>query len=97
MARALLQPSRVVLVDEATANVDRHTDALIQTILKHELRDKTVITIAHRLETIIDGDLIVVMERGECVEYGSPQELLNTPGGLFREMWTAQKAQTDQQ
>jgi ATP-binding cassette subfamily C (CFTR/MRP) protein 1 len=88
VARALLQPSPVLLVDEATASVDRHTDALIQKILKQQLANKTVITIAHRLETIMDSDLILVLDRGTVAEFGPPQELLSK-NGLF---WTMRSA-----
>jgi ATP-binding cassette, subfamily C (CFTR/MRP), member 1 len=83
LARALLTRSMVLVLDEATAAVDVETDALLQETLRSDLfRHRTIITIAHRINTIIDCDRIVVLRRGEVVEFGSPQELLRT-GGLF--------------
>jgi ABC-type multidrug transport system fused ATPase/permease subunit len=73
----------VLVLDEATAAVDVETDALLQETLRSDLfRHRTIITIAHRINTIIDCDRIVVLRRGEVVEFGSPAELLRT-GGLF--------------
>jgi ATP-binding cassette, subfamily C (CFTR/MRP), member 1 len=83
LARALLTRSSVLVLDEATAAVDVETDALLQETLRSDLfRHRTVITIAHRINTIIDCDRIVVLRRGEVVEFGTPEELLRT-GGLF--------------
>jgi ABC-type multidrug transport system fused ATPase/permease subunit len=83
LARALLTKSSVLVLDEATAAVDVETDALLQETLRSDLfKHRTIITIAHRINTIIDCDRIVVLRRGEVVEFGSPSELLRT-GGLF--------------
>jgi ATP-binding cassette subfamily C (CFTR/MRP) protein 1 len=83
LARALLTKSSVLVLDEATAAVDVETDALLQETLRSDLfKHRTIITIAHRINTIIDCDRIVVLRRGEVVEFGSPAELLRT-GGLF--------------
>ena len=83
LARALLTKSSVLVLDEATAAVDVETDALLQETLRSDLfSQRTIITIAHRINTIIDCDRIVVLRRGEVVEFGSPTELLRT-GGLF--------------
>lgn len=79
VARALLRPSKVLLVDEATANVDARTDALIQRVLREKFADRTVIVIAHRLQTILDMDKIIVMSAGRVAEVGSPAELLSRP------------------
>jgi len=79
VARALLRPSKVLLVDEATANVDARTDALIQRVLRDKFADRTVIVIAHRLQTILDMDKIIVMSAGRVAEVGSPAELLSRP------------------
>lgn len=85
LARALLKNPRVLLMDEATASIDYATDAKIQDTLR-ELKGSTVITIAHRLMTIVDYDKVMVLERGEVVEFGSPWELIGREGGVFRGM-----------
>ncbi len=68
LARALLRRNKFLVLDEATSNVDMKTDAFIQRVLKESFKDTTVITIAHRLNTIIDYDKILVMHKGEIVE-----------------------------
>ena len=75
LARALLKDPKVLLMDEATASIDYNTDAKIQETIR-ELKGKTMITIAHRLKTIVDYDRVVVLERGQLVECGIPWELL---------------------
>ena len=64
ICRALVKSCKILLVDEATSNVDGKTDAIIQKLIRERFRDKTVITIAHRLETIMDSDRIIVMDEG---------------------------------
>ncbi|XP_034486468.1 probable multidrug resistance-associated protein lethal(2)03659 [Drosophila innubila] len=76
LARAILRENRILVMDEATANVDPQTDALIQTTIRNKFRECTVLTIAHRLNTIIDSDKVLVMDAGQLVEFGSPYELL---------------------
>ncbi|KAI8046520.1 probable multidrug resistance-associated protein lethal(2)03659 [Drosophila gunungcola] len=76
LARAILRENRVLVMDEATANVDPQTDALIQATIRSKFRDCTVLTIAHRLNTIMDSDRVLVMDAGHLVEFGSPYELL---------------------
>jgi len=68
LARALVKRSKLVLLDEATASMDYETDAGIQSVLKEELKGSTLITIAHRLRTIIDYDRVIVMGGGEILE-----------------------------
>jgi ABC-type multidrug transport system fused ATPase/permease subunit len=83
LARALLKSPRVLLMDEATASIDYATDAKIQDTLR-ELKDNTIITIAHRLQTIIDYDKVLVLEKGEVVEFDDPWELIRKEEGSFR-------------
>ncbi|RUS75811.1 hypothetical protein EGW08_016438, partial [Elysia chlorotica] len=87
LARALLGNTRILVVDEATANVDPITDALIQRTLRNKFRACTVLTIAHRLHTVIDSDRIMVLDAGEVVEMGRPTDLLaRGEGGAFFSM-----------
>ena len=76
-ARALLLRPRILILDEATASVDYATDRVIQTTLRENFPGVTMLIIAHRLETIIDLDAVMVMDAGKCVEYGTPKELLS--------------------
>lgn len=89
LARALLMRTsrgRLVLLDEATSNVDGETDKLMQTLIRNEFSDHTVITVAHRLETIMDSDVVLVLDGGKLVEVGPPSELANKEGGFFRSL-----------
>ncbi|XP_036142954.1 multidrug resistance-associated protein 4 isoform X2 [Monomorium pharaonis] len=87
LARAILRNNRLLVLDEATANIDSHTDALIQKTIRKNFKECTVITIAHRLNTIIDSNRIIVMENGSIVEFGCPYELLHDkPNGYFSQM-----------
>lgn len=85
LARALLKAPKVLIMDEATASIDYATDSNIQDTLR-ELEDSTIITIAHRLQTIIDYDKVLVLDKGEVVEYAHPWELIQKEGGSFRGM-----------
>ncbi|XP_012659115.1 canalicular multispecific organic anion transporter 1 [Otolemur garnettii] len=83
LGRALLRKSKILVLDEATAAVDLETDHLIQTTIQNEFSHCTVITIAHRLHTIMDSDKVMVLDNGTIVEYGSPEELLKNPGPFY--------------
>lgn len=72
LARALLSKNKVLVLDEATSNVDSATDQFIQQCVKDKFRDATVITIAHRLDTVADYDKIIVMDKGRVAEVGTP-------------------------
>ncbi|KAJ7436833.1 P-loop containing nucleoside triphosphate hydrolase protein [Mycena latifolia] len=85
LARAILRDSKLLILDEATSAIDYKTDAIIQTSLRNELKsDVTVITIAHRLETILDSDKIMVLDEGRIVEFDAPNVLLKNPQGKLR-------------
>ena len=76
-------------MDEATSAVDAETDALIQRTVRSEFRDATVLTIAHRLNTILDADRVLVLADGGVAEFGAPKELMARRDGLFRRMVSA--------
>ncbi|XP_013167071.1 PREDICTED: probable multidrug resistance-associated protein lethal(2)03659 [Papilio xuthus] len=86
LARAIVRDERVLLLDEATANVDAQTDALIQTAIRLHFQRCTVLTIAHRLNTVIDSDKILVLDAGRLMEYEHPHVLLQNKKGYFRKM-----------
>ncbi|GAB9468896.1 Abc transporter c family member 2 [Globisporangium polare] len=83
IARALLKDSKVVVLDEATANVDSATDALIQQTIKETFARKTVLIIAHRIHTILHCDQIAVLDAGRVAEFGPPADLLSRPESIF--------------
>ena len=83
LARALLRNTQVLVVDEATANVDQKTDMLIQRTLRKEFPHCTILTIAHRIHTILDSDRVLVMDVGKVAEFDRPEILLENPDGLF--------------
>ncbi|TNM94227.1 hypothetical protein fugu_002403 [Takifugu bimaculatus] len=82
LARALLRKNRILIIDEATANVDPRTDELIQKTIRDKFRECTVLTIAHRLNTIIDSDRILVLDNGSIQEFDRPLSLLQIDGAL---------------
>ena len=86
ICRAALRKSKVVLMDEATASIDVNTEESIQKLINSEFRDATVLTVAHRLNTIIDSDKIMVMSDGEVIEFGSPHVLKNDSKSAFYEL-----------
>ncbi|KAG0274868.1 hypothetical protein BGZ95_009402, partial [Linnemannia exigua] len=86
LARALLKNSKIIIMDEATASVDHATDAKIQATIRESCRDATLLTIAHRLRTIIDFDRVLVMDHGKVVQMDTPAKLIREEGGVFRNM-----------
>ncbi|XP_049538588.1 multidrug resistance-associated protein 1 isoform X12 [Anopheles darlingi] len=86
LARALLRKTKVLILDEATAAVDLETDDLIQRTIRTEFKDCTVLTIAHRLNTILDSDKVIVLDKGQIVEFAPPNELLQTKSSAFYSM-----------
>lgn len=87
LARALLRRAKILLLDEATANVDTHTDALIQSTIQSEFAGCTILTIAHRLNTVMHCDRIVVMQSGRIAQCASPSELIADKQGVFASYW----------
>merc|ERR1719471_975096 len=83
LARALLRKTKVLILDEATAAVDLETDDLIQATIRKEFAGSSVLTIAHRLNTIMDYDRIMVLDKGELREFDKPNELLKNTESIF--------------
>ncbi len=90
IARALLKDAPVILLDEATASLDPENEYQIQQALSELVKDKTIIIIAHRLQTVVNADQIIVMNEGEIIEKGAHTELLETKG-LYCELWKEQQ------
>ncbi|XP_078483709.1 ATP-binding cassette sub-family C member 4 [Ciona intestinalis] len=86
LARAVLRKNRVLIIDEATANVDLRTDFLIQETIRNSFKHCTVLTIAHRLHTIIDSDRVMVLDQGRLIEFDEPHVLLGNEDGIFTQM-----------
>ena len=76
VARAILKQSKVLLIDEATANVDKKTDQLLQSIISDKFRNRTVLTIAHRLNTVATSDRLLVLDRGTVADFDVPDKIL---------------------
>ncbi|KAF9323699.1 hypothetical protein BGZ91_003419 [Linnemannia elongata] len=83
LARALLRKTKILVLDEATAAVDVETDELIQRTIRKEFKDRTILTIAHRIKTVMDSDKILVLEKGRVQEFEAPATLLERPDSLF--------------
>ncbi|KAJ3693131.1 hypothetical protein LUZ60_012226 [Juncus effusus] len=83
LGRALLKQAQILVLDEATASVDTATDNLIQKIIRTEFKDCTICTIAHRIPTVIDSDLVLVLSDGRIAEYDTPQKLLEDRNSMF--------------
>ena len=86
IARSLLRKPKILVMDEATASIDNATDALIQNMIRENFADATVLTIAHRLNTILDSDRVLVLDDGRVAEFDTPKALQNKPNGIFRGM-----------
>ncbi|XP_052782620.1 ATP-binding cassette sub-family C member 4-like isoform X3 [Mya arenaria] len=86
LARAILGSNKILMIDEATANVDPRTDALIQLTIREKFRGCTVLTIAHRLHTIMDSDRLLVLDDGKIEEFDAPFMLLKKKDGLLKRL-----------
>ena len=91
LARAMLRKSKIITMDEATSSIDYDTENLIQSAILTTLKDSTVITIAHRIKTILDYDRIFVFESGKLIESGSPKELIENKNGHFYALYSQSK------
>ncbi|KAG2143718.1 hypothetical protein DEU56DRAFT_792331 [Suillus clintonianus] len=86
MARALLRRSAIIVLDEATSSIDFDTDAKIQATIREEFTDSLLLTVAHRLRTVIDYDRLIVLDKGEVAEFDTPLNLIQKEDGIFRTM-----------
>lgn len=86
LARALLTDAKILCIDEATASVDQKTDQLLQQTICKRFANKTVLTIAHRLNTILNSDRVLVLQAGRVMELDSPAALRSQPHSLFQQL-----------
>ncbi|KAF9007200.1 hypothetical protein BDQ17DRAFT_1351594 [Cyathus striatus] len=86
MARALLRRSSIIVLDEATSSIDFATDAKIQTAIREEFTESLLLTVAHRLRTVIDYDRLIVLDKGQISEFDTPWNLIRKEEGIFRTM-----------
>lgn len=92
LARAWLRKDKspILVLDEATSNLDHRTEDLIQGIIRAEWKGMTVIAVVHRLNTVVDFDRIAVLENGRLIEFDAPGKLLDKRDGAFRALWDRQ-------
>ena len=83
LGRALLRTSNILVLDEATASVDVQTDKIVQQTIRTEFQDRTIVTIAHSLNTIMDSDRILVLDNGKVAEFDTPEALLQKQDSIF--------------
>uniref|UniRef100_A0A4W6ERN8 ATP-binding cassette, sub-family C (CFTR/MRP), member 8 n=1 Tax=Lates calcarifer TaxID=8187 RepID=A0A4W6ERN8_LATCA len=91
LARAFVRKSSILIMDEATASIDMATESILQKVVMTAFADRTVVTIAHRVHTILNADLVIVMKRGIILEYDRPQVLLDTEDSVFASFVRADK------
>lgn len=87
LARAIIKPGRILIIDEVTSSMDSETDELMQTLLRKEFEGRTIIAIAHKLHTVLDFDRVMLLEKGRIVEMGNPQKLLETETSAFHALY----------
>ncbi|XP_023241992.1 multidrug resistance-associated protein 4-like [Centruroides sculpturatus] len=83
LARTILRQNKILVMDEATSNIDKRTDSCLQKIIREKFESCTVLTIAHRLHTIIDSDRVLVLDTGRVQDFDSPYALLKNVNGIF--------------
>ena len=86
LARSLLRKTKILILDEATASIDHNTDELIQNTIRSQFSECTVLTIAHRLNTIMDSTRVIVFDQGRIVEFDTPRNLMENENSLFYSM-----------
>ncbi|XP_002735629.1 ATP-binding cassette sub-family C member 8-like [Saccoglossus kowalevskii] len=91
LARAFLRKSQILIMDEATSSIDSQTDAMLQEVISTAFSDKTVLTIAHRISTILDSDTVLVLNGGQVIEYDTPHNLLKKDETVFASFVNASK------
>ncbi|MCJ1396079.1 hypothetical protein MMC18_008967 [Xylographa bjoerkii] len=94
LVRALLRERSILILDEPTGHIDPTTNAIIQGVIREEFRDRTVIMIAHSLQSLADFDRVFVLDSGRLVEAGAPRDLLNDEGSAFRALYYAIQGET---
>jgi subfamily B ATP-binding cassette protein MsbA len=90
IARAILKDCPLLVLDEATSSLDAESEMLVQDALANLMRNRTTFVIAHRLSTVRRADLIIALEKGEVVEVGTHDELVNRPGGVYAKLYALQ-------
>ncbi|KAM7200841.1 hypothetical protein V8F20_005083 [Naviculisporaceae sp. PSN 640] len=93
LARAILRRGNILVLDEATSSIDGKTEETIQRLIRRKFSNHTIISVAHRLETIMDFDKVAVMERGKIIEFDSPYALLEVPKSAFSKLYNAAMAE----
>lgn len=93
VARAILRPGKVLVVDEMTSSMDHLSEKRMLDLVRTEFEGSTVLAVAHRLATIVDFDMVVVLDAGRVLESGHPRELLQRTDGHFKRMWDQQESQ----
>jgi ATP-binding cassette, subfamily C (CFTR/MRP), member 4 len=95
LARILLSNNKFLILDEATSNLDPQTDAYINRIIHEKFKDATVLAVAHRLDTVVDYDKILVVEKGLIVEEGDPYELVRDKGRFYNMIQHSGKSESE--
>ncbi|KAK0613977.1 ABC transporter [Immersiella caudata] len=95
LARALLRPSSILILDEATSSIDARTEDAVQRVIRKKFPGHTIIAVAHRLDTIMDFDKVAVLDGGQLVEFDSPYSLLEVPGSAFSRLYNAAVAEDE--